>query len=200
MAKLVLSANIVRAWIMRTCGEQREEVKASLRAAQGRVLLLWDIWSTSNNMSLLGVCAHWIDTKGIKQEALIALPRVCSYHTKDIAAVLHTVIKIYGIDDRLGAFQGDNASNNDTTIETLAQTYNINATEQRLRCLRHVVNLIVQALLYGKNLTTLSKELESASDVLQFKIWRQQGAIGKLHNLIVYICRSEQRTSVFNDI
>lgn len=89
---------------------------------------------------------------------------------------------------------------NDTTVETLAQTYNIDATEQRLRCLGHVVNLVVQALLYGEDLTTLSKELEDASDISQFKIWRQQGAIGKLHNLVVYICRSEQRTGIFNNI
>jgi len=34
----------------------------------------------------------------------------------------------------------------------------------------------------------------------QFKIWRKRGSIGKCHNLVVYICRSEQRTGVFNDI
>ena len=119
IAALIPSANTVRARIIKACNEQREEVKKHFSNAQGRVSLSWDMWTSSNDQSLLGVCAHWIDAAGKKQEALIALPKVRSHHGDDIAVVLHTVTELYGIGNKLGAFQGDNASNNDTTVEAL---------------------------------------------------------------------------------
>lgn len=143
IAALLPSANTVRAWIIKTCNEQRKEVINNIRRAQGKVSLSWDIWTTSNDQSLLGVCAHWIDTTGNKQEALIALPRIRSHHGNDIADTLDTVIKPYGISDSLGAFQGDNASNNDTTVDALRQWYHIDIKEQRLRCLGHIINLVI---------------------------------------------------------
>jgi len=102
------------------------------------------------------------------------------------------VIKLYGIGENLRAFQGDNATNNDTTVAALVQWYSIDVKEERLRCLGHVINLVVQLLLYGENLSAFKKELDGASNLLQFKIWHKIGAISKLHNLVVYICRSEQ--------
>ena len=121
MAALTPCANTARAWIIKACNEQREEVKNSLKEAQGRISLLWDIWSTSNDQSLLRVCAHWIDAAGNKQEVLIALPRVRSHHGDNIVGVLHSVIKLYGIGKNLGVFQGDNATNIDTTASALVQ-------------------------------------------------------------------------------
>ena len=70
--------------------------------------------------------------------------------------------------------------------------------EQRLRCFGHVVNLVVKALLFGEGLTRFTKDLEDASDFHAFRIWRSKGAIGKLHNLVVYITRSNQRVQAFN--
>jgi hypothetical protein len=155
-------------------------VKNSLKTAQGRISSSWDLWSTTNDLSLLGVCAHWIDTLGAEQEVLIGLSRVRSHYGSDMAAVLHTVIELYGIGNNLGAFQGANASKNDTTVAALCEWYDINISEQRLRCLGHIVNLVAQSLLYGDDLGGFKKELDGASDLSQFKVWRKQGAIGKL--------------------
>ncbi|KAI6914226.1 hypothetical protein KC318_g700 [Hortaea werneckii] len=76
----------------------------------------------------------------------------------------------------------------------------IPSANTRLRGLGHVINLVVQSLLYGENLSTFKKELDGASDFSQFKLWRRKGAIGKVHNRVVYICRSEQRIGVFSEI
>ena len=58
----------------------------------------------------------------------------------------------------------------------------------------------MQSLLYGENLSSFKRDLEGASDLSQFKLWRKKGAIGKIHNIVTYICRSEQRVGVFNDL
>lgn len=60
-----------------------------------------------------------------------------------------------------------------------------------------MINLVVKALLFGNKSTSLQKALEDSSDADHFKIWRGQGAIGKLHNLVTYIARSESRLRAF---
>lgn len=46
----------------------------------------------------------------------------------------------------------------------------------------------------------LQRELQSASDDEVFKIWRRQGAIGKLHNIVTYVARSDQRIRAFEAV
>lgn len=92
----------------------------------------------------------------------------------------------------------DNAANNDTALRALSQRFVIEEHEQRLRCFGHVVNIVVKALLFGEGLTRFTEDLKDASDFHAFKIWRSKGAIGKLHNLVVCITRSNQRVQAFN--
>jgi hypothetical protein len=74
-----------------------------------------------------------------------------------MADALIPVMKLFNIGgDKLGAFQMDNATSNDTAMSALAvRIPRINAKESRLRCFGHVVNLVVKALLYGSKSSTL---------------------------------------------
>jgi hypothetical protein len=86
----------------------------------------------------------------------------------------------------------DNATNNDTALVTL------NAMPQtRLRCLGHMINLVVKALLFGTKNTAFQKDLREANDADSFVLWRENGAIGKLHNIVTYIMRSDSRVRNF---
>jgi hypothetical protein len=86
----------------------------------------------------------------------------------------------------------DNATNNDTALVTL------NAMPQtRLRCLGHMINLVVKALLFGTKNTAFQKDLREANDADSFVLWRENGAIGKLHNIVTYIMRSDSRVRDF---
>ncbi len=91
----------------------------------------------------------------------------------------------------------DNAGDNDTCIETLAQFFDIDQKKQRLRCIGHIINLIVKAILFGDGVSKLQRQLCGASDDDTFKIWNKKGPIGKLHNICVYINRNDQRREVF---
>lgn len=192
MTSLIPSANAVRAWILRICNEQREEIKENLRRAQARISLSWDIWTTSNDRSLLGVCAHRIDTAGNRQEAVIAMPRVRSHNSDSIAAVLHTVINLYSTGDNIGPFQATTPPitippstrfASGTTSTYLSKDCGASAT-----------------LSIGENLNQFKQELEDARDLSRFKLWRKSCFIRKLHHLVVYICRSEQRTTIFSNL
>jgi hypothetical protein len=196
---LLPTANTVRAWIMRAFQERRADVKLSLQKGYSRIALSFDIWTAPNDLMLLGVVGHWIDQNKRLQRALLGLPAVEGHYGKgDLAPALSSVIDLYEIGHKLSAFQMDNADNNDTCLRALAEKYTIDEAEQRMRCFGHVVNLVVKALLFGEGLAKHQKELDGASDHEKLKIWRKKGAIGKLHNLVIYISRSGQRIIAFN--
>jgi hypothetical protein len=100
--------------------------------------------------------------------------------------VVSTVIKAFGIEHNLGVFQTDNTTNNDTALAALAASIpSLEVKDSRLRCFGYIVNLVVKAILYGD--TQLQSQLDDCSDHEACKVWRKQGAIGRLHNLVTYI-------------
>ena len=76
-------------------------------------------------------------------------------------------------------------------------------TARRLRCLGHVINLAAKAFIYGKDFDAFEKDVENVrenSELLkELDVWRKRGPVGKLHNVIVFICRSPQRRQKFAD-
>ena len=128
------------------------------------------------------------------------MPRIESQHAGEkIAKSVSALIRDYGIQRKISAFVLDNATNNDTAVEILGQEFSLDPAQCRLRCWGHTVNLVVKALLFGEGLTAFQKELSDAGDDESFDIWRRQHAIGKLHNIVRYIMRSDQRIQMFNE-
>jgi hypothetical protein len=64
---------------------------------------------------------------------------------------------------------------------------------RRLRCIGHIINLVVRAVIFGSNVSKFETELRGATDEFSFDIWAKKGAIGRLHNLATYIRRTDQR-------
>lgn len=68
----------------------------------------------------------------------------------------------------------------------------------------HIINLIVKALLFGNKLETFEADVAVVEGVRDFekamRLWRRQGAIGKLHNLVWFIWASPQCQELFMDL
>jgi hypothetical protein len=105
---------------MSTYHERISDVKRSLIKARSRINLSFDAWSSLNHLSLLGIVAHWIDEKSQLKTALLALRPVEGHYGYEVAEVVAPVIKSFGIENNVGAFQMDNTSNNDTAMTALA--------------------------------------------------------------------------------
>ncbi|XP_073287623.1 putative transcriptional regulator tpeD, partial [Primulina huaijiensis] len=199
---LLPAARTVRNWLYRSFIERREDVKTSLSLARSNISLSFDIWSTSNDLQLLAVVGHWITKECRLQVALLGLRPILRHFGSTIAPVLYDVITTYGIEDRLGAFQTDNAGNNDTAIRELAALgLPIEEEETRMRCLGHTINLVVKAILFGEGMAAWEDKLRRVGDEDVFHLWREQaGVIGKLHNIVRYITRSSIRAKTFSDL
>ncbi|KAM0710102.1 hypothetical protein Q7P35_002464 [Cladosporium inversicolor] len=137
-----------------------------------------DVWSAPNKLSLLGVVGHWLDKERNLKTALLGLRPLDGHAGTDIADVLRGIMATFG-------------------LATAKELDSATAPQIRLRCLGHIINLVVKAILFGTTSNTFQKDLQGASDDDTFALWRKQGAIGYLHNLVTYITRSDRRLREF---
>jgi hypothetical protein len=188
-----LSAHIKQAY-----EDRFQDIGSILRSAKSRIHISCDVWTSTNGLSLLGIVAHFLDKDNNKKTVLIGLPRLRSRHSgENIAKCLCEVVCRYSVQDRLGVFVMDNAGNNDTMMDHLSLQIPSVGKDYRGFCAGHNYNRIVKAILYGKGLSQFEKKLAGASDPETFQLWRQLGAIGKAHNIVKYILRSDQRRQAF---
>jgi hypothetical protein len=77
-----------------------------------------DLWTSPNQLAILGVIATSISNDGVLESFVLALREVKGDHSvENIANYVMEVIQDWGIAGKLGYFQMDNASNNDTMIK-----------------------------------------------------------------------------------
>ena len=116
------------------------------------------------------------------------------------------MIREYNIAEKVGYFISDNAKNNDTAVSLVLQALypSLSAKQRqarRLRCFGHIVNLYAQALLLGKGaskaLTDLSRKEAKGDAAATEAFWKGKGALGQLHNIVVYIRCTPQRLEEF---
>lgn len=196
---LLPKATTVQLWILNAFLRRKEDVKKSMANASSWITLSFDASTTLNDKNLIAIVAHYLDERRKLRTVLLAL-RESRFHDGDLVApIIMAVIKEYGIQDKVIAFQSDNHGVNDTCIEVLVEQLGLNKEESRLRCQGYVLNLVVTALLYGKGVSAFQKQLVEAADHKVSELWREKGAIGRLHNIVTYITRSPQRIVAFND-
>ncbi|TMI79832.1 MAG: hypothetical protein E6H10_14720 [Bacteroidetes bacterium] len=97
-------------------------VKERLSLARSRIHISYDLWTSPNHKAMIAIVAHWMSEDYEVKTALLAIREVHGEHTgENIANVVYPVLKEYNIHDRFGYFVGDNATNNDTSVEWLDQ-------------------------------------------------------------------------------
>ncbi|CEJ95185.1 hypothetical protein VHEMI10682 [[Torrubiella] hemipterigena] len=170
-----------------------------------------DIWSSPNHRSFLAIVAHFVNLeKRQLQKALLALRELEGAHSGEaIAEAFLQVIDLYELRGKIGYFTLDNAYNNDTMIRAIAEACKFDPAHRRLRCNGHIVNLAIQAFLFGKNKDASDEAIRQTSQLSckeqegdagraeSATAWRQYGALGMLHNLVVWIRSSTQRYQAF---
>ncbi|KAG7100801.1 Zinc finger BED domain-containing protein RICESLEEPER 1 like [Verticillium longisporum] len=159
-----------------------------VKGAKSSVRLSFDLWPASNGFHYISIVGHFVDSEGEKRDVLLGLPRLVGPHSgESMAPYVKEVIDQYEMGFKLGYFMLDNAESNDTCLETLARWFPMDISRRRLRCIGHIINLVVRAIIFGSNVTKFEAELRGATDEFSFEIWAKKRAIGRLHNLATYI-------------
>lgn len=87
----------------------------------------------------------------------------------------------------------DNAATNGTVLEAINDSIPSITAKDGLCCAGHIMNLVVEALLYGEGITESAKGIIRCGDGETFRLWWKFSAIGKIHNTVKYTMRSDQR-------
>jgi hypothetical protein len=207
---LPAARSTVRGWIIDEFEEQKDCIRKELESALTDIHLSFDLWQSPNYYSIISIFGHWIGSEGKRKTALLAFRRLQGLHSgENQAAIILQVVRDYQISHKIGHFMADNASSNDTCVETvLKELYPQMSAKQcssrRLRCFGHVTNLCARALLLGKSAgkdidEVELKERRGAFEAVEM-FWRQRGAVGRLHNIVRYIRWVPQRREEFASI
>jgi hypothetical protein len=182
-------------------------VRQELVNALTQIHLAFDLWTSPNNIAILGVSGHFLDRYGHTQQRLLALSQQQGAHTGDnIALTLATIVRDWDITERLGVLISDNASNNDSCgkalyghIKPLFTSEDV--CHRRICCYGHILNLVGRAFLYGNDSESIEQEsqaFEVTGDLnKELALWRKKGPIGKLHNIVKWVRASPQRGEYF---
>ena len=201
---------VIRRWIKEAFDARKERLRLDMEEAHSNISISFDLWTSPNYQAILGCVAHFINKKGKRRTAVLALRELVGEHSgENMADVLLHIFNDYKISGQIGYFMADNASSNDTCIDLVLQALYPNMSQKqrlrrRLQCFGHIVNLCAQAFIVGKDAEKICRDLEAAyreGDLKRIgELWRKRGAIGRLHNIVRYIRASPQRRQFFKSI
>ncbi|OAQ58122.1 restless-like transposase [Pochonia chlamydosporia 170] len=132
----------------------------------------------------------------------LGVPEVRRHSGNNIATEVLYTIEAFGIEENIGYFTLDNAENNDTALEAIGKKLGFNGARRRGRCFGHIVNLSAKALLFGKDTDAFEEQLSGAEALseAEYELWRQKGPVGKLHNFVVDVDRSDRLTYLLKEL
>jgi len=208
LCELLPSRNTFRGWVVAEFKKEKRRVRKELKKARSKIHLSFDLWTSPNFYSIAGIVAHFIDSNGYRQTQLLAIRHLKGHSGANIAESVYRVIREYRIQDQVGFFVLDNASSNDVAVDCILRMLDSGMPEderkgRRIRCLAHVINLVAKAFLLGGKAETVADELVLAErhedDEEISRIWKKQGALGKLQNLVRHIRSSPKRRQQFKE-
>jgi hypothetical protein len=117
----------VKVWLMRQYEAEKIKIISRINAARTQIHLTLDLWTSPNNLPILGVVAHYISSEKKLEKTTLALRQLTGAYTgSNIAKLLLEVITEFDFALNLGYFQVDNAPNNDTCCTELSLSiYNL---------------------------------------------------------------------------
>jgi hypothetical protein len=139
---------------------------------------------------------------------------VPGYSGKDQFSIFFFVLQDYGIVQKLETIITDNVTPNNVLCRTIEAHYKNKkikewlANDWRIRCINHIINLVVQAFLFANviNLDKLeSYDLKDANGELtdeeamktKFKLLEP---LSQRHNIVIHIRGSNARTDYFKKL
>ena len=146
------SGTTIRAHLNSLFTKNLKIIQRKLTKSRSKINLCFDLWTAAaNGDSYLAVSGSWISTSFEFQQVAIALKHVPEEHTGvNLAKVLADVARDFKIEDRMGCFVLDGATNNDTATDFVSASTEhriFRGSERRLRCIAHIINITLKTLL-----------------------------------------------------
>jgi hypothetical protein len=152
------SGTTVKIWLLELFLLSQVILIALLYQSGAKVHISFDLWSSPNHYSILGIIGHFIDCNFKAHIVLLGLKHLVGSHSgENMAQLLIEAIKTYKLAKLLGFYVLDNVGDNDTSlciVETFLLTQGViwSADSHRLYCFGHIVSLVARAFTANKPL------------------------------------------------
>lgn len=170
----LMTRNTVKADIMATYWEKIEKIKTELKTIPGKMSVSLDIWTSKNVIPFLVIRGHWLSPEWEYRSQLLDFAEMTGDH--DGVNICKFFLRcIHRLDfplKRILAFTMDNASNNNTFMDSLAthaadMGLPISSLENQIRCSAHIFNLIVQDILQSLNVNYMLELINEIVDEME---------------------------------
>ncbi|KAF7346964.1 Transposase-like protein [Mycena venus] len=157
----------VRSLIEKMSDDMVTSLKKIFEANESNFVLSLDAWTSSNGYAFMAVIIHYIGNDGKLEECLIDFRELSGQHSgENMAAAVWETVDKFGLIGRIIAFVMDNATNNDTLVQSFARRcqkegINFSTTDGRMRCMPHTIHLSALKLLEA--IGALTKEEKRAA-------------------------------------
>ena len=210
--RCLVKGDTIRSWVVVDYKKAQEEVRGMIATARSRIHISFDLWTSPNGLAIVAAITHFIGLRNEAHSVLIGIKRIVTRHCGVfIGNAILPILHEYSIGPlKLGVFIADNASTNDVAIGEILRVLRpeVTVNEVRGRCLAHIINLTAKAYLFGKDAAAfkaIAANLnESNPDIDTIRTaqahWKKQGAVEKLHNVVVFIRASPQRRESFKQV
>ncbi|KAG6989603.1 putative AC9 transposase [Fusarium oxysporum f. sp. conglutinans] len=178
----------VRAIAEREFNANKSAVRETLRKSPGQIHIQFDGWRSGNRHALYGVTCIFRDLDNRPRKCVLGLPELLGRHTgENIAEQILDIVREFEIGDKLGYFTLDNASNNKTTMEELGHELGFDWKKRWVRCIGHVVNIVVKHMLFGQDPNAFEQQIYDGqlTAAREHEQWSKRGPVGKWHNFAV---------------
>ncbi|XP_049378174.1 zinc finger BED domain-containing protein RICESLEEPER 2-like [Solanum stenotomum] len=128
---------------------EKQKLRKSFGEAQQRVSLTTDTWTSLQRINYMCITAHWIDKEWMMHKRIISFCQVSSHRGEDMANEISKCLRDWGL-DKIFTITVDNASSNDVTVKELSKIFTkrgtnfMNGEHLHVRCMAHILNLVVQ--------------------------------------------------------
>ena len=192
----------VRTRVLEVYNANKAYIIEVLGGVRGKIHIVFDGWRSRNRHAMYGIVCFFLDSESRAQKLVLGIPEIMQRHTgENVAVHILDIIASYQISSKIGYFTLDNAKNNDTAIEAIGTELKFRGKGRRIRCFGHILNLVCKQLLFGHDADAFEEEIsaDSTIDASRHEAWRRKGPIGKLHNLVVVIHRSDVLTQLLRN-
>jgi hypothetical protein len=143
------SGKTIRRRLQSFVKEKQESILRTL-PSDAKISIALDCWTSPFTQAFMAISGYFIDIDWQYCEVLLGFEPLYGTHSGvNLSAVLLDVLQKHEVQERVYAITTDNASNNQTLVNTLQQSMPDNVNLIRVPCLAHVIQLSLNSLLRG---------------------------------------------------
>jgi hAT family protein len=199
-------------------------LKQELARSCHTLALSLDVWTSENQVAIMGIIGHWISPEFEKREELLEFTDIYGPHSgENLAEIVMKMVEELDVAPKLLTITGDNAGNNGTLCDSLhadlLKKYDDEDDRFRTRplmrfrgrqsfipCLAHIINLICKDVLVSlragsaREAKAILDEMAVHSSLAFSSAHSTKGAIMKIRLLTLWIARSPQRRHDWKEV